>query len=645
MNRILVGIIFSLFITTGYIAFLVYDRQQELQKLTHYTESWSVAQLVSQYYRFESWIGLYATETDDVTVDQVRMRLEIMLSQNDLLKEGGLGRYINSEKAHQALALRLENILNYLDGHLEKMSRSELKLYLNNMHSLDAPLSQLSSTALTKDVNTINETNLKIQVLYYIYSALSLLLVILSFILGFLIIYQNKNILKAHMQVKTLAEELQLSKETLQIQNTKLEYDVYHDSLTGMKNRLFFWDDLNKLNLQAEKKHISVTVMLFDLDRFKEVNDTYGHDTGDLLLREVSTRLNALGRFSETFYRLGGDEFAFLSSGLTETAAVSRAREISDSISKPYTINNQLIKIATCVGIVLSDNERRSDYLYKFADLALYEAKKEGSQQIKVFRQRMLQKLQESRTLENDMARAIENDEFVVYYQPIVNSVSKEIYGYEALIRWMHPVKGVLSPDSFIFAAEKTGMINEIGKTVLKLACREAVSWTVPARISVNVSPVQLGSKSFINTVQSVLAETGLPANRLELEVTESSLFSDRNNPIAILKKLRALGVRISIDDFGTGYSSLSRLSELNFDKIKIDKSFVNPISTQEDALNIVKLITGMAKSLNMGVIAEGVETEEQLERLQALGCELVQGYLFSKPQPQVDSKIKSGPE
>lgn len=645
MNRILVGIIFSLFITTGYIAFLVYDRQQELQKLTHYTESWSVAQLVSEYYRFESWIGLYATETDDVTVDQVRMRLEIMLSQNDLLKEGGLGRYINSEKAHQALALRLENILNYLDGHLEKMSRSELKLYLKNMHSLDAPLSQLSSTALTKDVNTINETNLKIQVLYYIYSALSLLLVILSFILGFLIIYQNKNILKAHMQVKTLAEELQLSKETLQIQNTKLEYDVYHDSLTGMKNRLFFWDDLNKLNLQAEKKHISVTVMLFDLDRFKEVNDTYGHDTGDLLLREVSTRLNALGCFSETFYRLGGDEFAFLSSGLTETAAVSRAREISDSISKPYTINNQLIKIATCVGIVLSDNERRSDYLYKFADLALYEAKKEGSQQIKVFRQRMLQKLQESRTLENDMARAIENDEFVVYYQPIVNSVSMEIYGYEALIRWMHPVKGMLAPDSFIFAAEKTGMINEIGKTVLKLACREAVSWTVPARISVNVSPVQLGSKSFINTVQSVLAETGLPANRLELEVTESSLFSDRNNPIAILKKLRALGVRISIDDFGTGYSSLSRLSELNFDKIKIDKSFVNPISTQEDALNIVKLITGMAKSLNMGVIAEGVETEEQLERLQALGCELVQGYLFSKPQPQVDSKIKSGPE
>mgnify|MGYP005908779705 CR=1 FL=1 len=186
-------------------------------------------------------------------------------------------------------------------------------------------------------------------------------------------------------------------------------------------------------------------------------------------------------------------------------------------------------------------------------------------------------------------------------------------------------------------------MINEIGKYVLELACREAASWAVPARISVNVSPVQLSSKSFTAMVQSVLKETGLPPNRLELEVTESSLFTDINAPINILKKLRTTGVKISIDDFGTGYSSLSRLSELNFDKIKIDKSFVNSISTKEDALNIVKLIAGMAKSLNMKVIAEGVETEEQLERLQALGCDLVQGYLFGKPQSEIDRKIRHG--
>lgn len=254
----------------------------------------------------------------------------------------------------------------------------------------------------------------------------------------------------------------------------------------------------------------------------------------------------------------------------------------------------------------------------------------------------MLQRLQESRTLEHDMALAIDHNEFVVYYQPIVDSFSNEIYGYEALIRWIHPVKGILAPDYFISVAEKTGMINEIGKSVLEMACREAVSGRCRRDLGERL-PVQLGTKSFTAMVQSILKETGLPASRLELEVTESSLFSDSNMPITILKKLRALGVKISIDDFGTGYSSLSRLSELNFDKIKIDKSFVNPISTQDDALNIVKLITGMAKSLNMRVIAEGVETEAQLERLQALGCDLVQGYLFGKPQAEIDRKIRYG--
>ena len=643
MNRILVGIIFSLFITTGYIAFLVYDRQQELQKLTQYTESWSVAQLVSEYYRFESWLGLYATDTDDVTIDQVRMRLEIMLSQSDLMNGGDLGRYIDSDKMHQELASRLEKILAYLDGNLEKMSHSELQAYLKNMHMLDAPLSQLSATALTKDINTVNESNRKIQILYYIYSALSLLLVILSFILGFLMIYQNKNILKAHMQVKSLADELQISKETLQIQNAKLEYDVYHDSLTGMKNRLFFWDDLNKINLQADKNHIPVTVMLFDLDRFKEVNDTYGHDAGDMLLRQISDRLTSMSLTTETLYRLGGDEFAFLSRGLTESSAVSRAQKICDAINQPYTIDNTIINIATCVGIVISETERRADYLYKFADLALYEAKKQGSGQIKVFRQRMLQKLLESRTLEHDMAMALMNKEFVVYYQPIVDSFSQDIYSYEALIRWVHPLKGLLSPDSFIPVAEKTGMINEMGKSVLEMACREAATWAVPAKISVNVSPVQLSSKAFAGMVLSILKETGLAADRLELEVTESSLFTENSTPMNTLNKLRAVGVKISIDDFGTGYSSLSRLSKLAFDKIKIDKSFVHSISTQEDALKIIKLITGMAKSLNMLTVAEGVETQEQLENLQALGCDLAQGYLFGKPQPGIDGRIRNG--
>jgi diguanylate cyclase (GGDEF)-like protein len=642
MNRILAGIIFSLFISTGYISYLVHERQQELQKLTHYTDSWSAAQLVSEYYRFESWLGLYTID-DSMNLDDVRLRLDIMLSQNDLMKEGELGHYIQNNEAHGELALQLENTLNYLDVHLEKMNRSELQTYLKKMHALDAPLGRLSSGALNKDVNSINSTNLKIQALYYIYSAISVLLIILSAILGVLIFYQNRNILQAHLQVKRLAEELQKSKEKLQIQNTKLEYDVYHDSLTEMNNRQLFWEDLNKTIETAGKNNSSVTVMLFDLDRFKEVNDTYGHDVGDSLLRQISHRLVSMSLTSDTLYRLGGDEFAFLSMGLTESHAVSRAQKICEFINQPYTIYNTIINITTCVGIVISETERRSDYLYKFADLALYEAKKEGSGKIKVFRQRMLDKLQESRTLEHDMAMAIANKEFVVYYQPIVDSFSREIYSYEALIRWIHPLKGLLSPDSFIPVAEKTGMINEMGKSVLEMACREAASWAVPAKISVNVSPVQLSSKAFAGIVLSILKETGLPADRLELEVTESSLFTDSNTPMNTLNRLRALGVKISIDDFGTGYSSLSRLSRLAFDKIKIDKSFVHSISTQEDALNIIKLITGMAKSLNMKAVAEGVETQEQLESLQALGCDFAQGYLFGKPQPGIDGKIRNG--
>lgn len=643
MNRILAGIIFFLFISTGYISFLVHERQQELQKLTHYTDSWSAAQLVSEFYRFESTLGIYANGIDALTIDDVRLRLDIMLSQSGLMKEGDLGRYIASNKAHHELAVNIENILKDLDANLEKMDRPALQTYLIKMHLLDAPLSRLSSSALDNDINSINKANLKIQTLYYIYSAASLLLIILSAILGVLIFFQNRNILTAHLQVKSLAEELQKSKEKLQIQNTQLEYDVYHDSLTGMNNRQFFWENIKKIIQVAEKNNESVTVMLFDLDRFREINDTYGHDVGDMLLRQISERLIAMSLTTDTLYRLGGDEFAFLSSGLTESSAVSRAQKICASINQPYTIYNTIINIATCVGIVISDTERRSDFLYKFADLALYEAKKEGPGQIKVFRPIMLQKLQESRTLEHDLAMALANKEFVVYYQPIVDSFSREIYSYEALVRWVHPLKGLLSPDSFIPVAEKTGMINELGRSVLELACREAATWAVPAKISVNVSPIQLSSKAFAGIVLSILEETGLAADRLELEVTESSLFTDNDTPLNTLNTLRARGVQISIDDFGTGYSSLSRLSKLAFDKIKIDKSFVHSISDQDDALTIIKLITGMAKSLNMKAVAEGVETQEQLESLQALGCDLAQGYLFGKPQPGIDGRIRNG--
>lgn len=642
MKRILAGIIFFLFISTGYISFLVHERQQELQKLADYATSWSAAQMESEYYRFESLLALYALD-NTTTPEDVRLRLDIMLSQSDLARGGYLGRYIESNATHRAVALEMQQRLEYLAKHLDGMRRSEILDYLRVMHNLDAPLARLSSDALSKDVNAINDANLNIRNLYYVYSAMSILLIIMSSILGVLISFQKRNILKAHLQVKNLAEALQESKDKLQMQNARLEYDAYHDSLTGMNNRHAFWSNLHKTIGAAVTRNDSVTVMLLDLDRFKEVNDTYGHDTGDKLLQQISLRLMSLNISSGTLYRLGGDEFAFLARDITESSAVSCAKSICDAVNQTYTIHNIVINISTSVGIVISATERRPDYLYKFADLALYEAKYEGTGKIKVFRQWMLEKLKETRILEHDMARALVNREFVVYYQPIVDSFSQEIYSYEALIRWKHPDKGLLLPDRFISVAEKTGMIDEMGRQVLEMACREAASWAVPAKISVNVSPVQLSSKAFTNIVLSILQETGLAAERLELEVTESSLFTESNTPVNTLNRLRTLGIRISLDDFGTGYSSLLRLSTVSFDKIKIDKSFVYSISTKEDAINIIRLITGMAKSLNMKAIAEGVETQDQLDRLKMLGCDFAQGYLFGKPQPTVDTRIKNG--
>ena len=640
MNRVLTAIIFVIFISTGYISFLVSERQHELQKLTQYTTSWSVGQLVSEYFKLESWLGLYAMNDKNVTRDIIRLRLDIMLSQNELMKGGDLFHLIEKTTEHRTLAAKLDKNLQYLDMQLSVMSQSDIEAFLIKMHELDTSMSMLSSSAMSNDLNAVNITNHKIKNLYSVYTVLSVLLMVLSMILGIMILYQNKNIMKAHGQVKRLAEELQSSKEKLQHQNKKLKYDVYHDSLTGMRNRLYFWKHLKIVITLAQLNGGSVTVMLFDLDRFKEVNDTLGHDAGDKLLQEIATRLANISYKNETFYRLGGDEFALISSDLTENMAVERARIISDCVSQTYSIYGATVNIETCVGIFISDTERRSDYIYKSADLALYDAKRKGASHIKVFKPEMLQQIKANMMLEKDLLHSLDNDELKVYYQPIIDSYSGKIDGYEALLRWFHPSRGMVAPDVFIPIAEKTGFINKVGRWVLEKACMEAASWKVAASISVNVSPVQLNSISFVDIVMSALKKSGLAAERLELEITESTLFNESDTSLSILVNLRKMGVKVSIDDFGTGYSSLSRLSMLSFDKIKIDKSFIKDISTQKDAFNITKLMLVLARRLNMKTVAEGVETEEQLECLQSLGCDLVQGYLFGKAEPLIDETI-----
>ncbi|HHI2935865.1 TPA: putative bifunctional diguanylate cyclase/phosphodiesterase [Klebsiella variicola] len=581
MNRILTAIILSLFIVTGYITYLVHERQSELQKFTRYTDSWSMSQMVSEYMRLESRLAGMAIGAEGADHDEVRLRLEIMMSQIELLQQGDLGKFINKSEQRKAVVATLIRNLHLLDKQVDTMTPEQVKQILPVLSELDGPLTSMAAATLTQDINIVNITHDKIQHLYYIYSVISILLIAMCITLGLLMLRQNNNLRRAHVRMKTLANDLQASKEKLQVQNRRLQYDAYHDSLTGMPNRLSFFR-----------------------------------------------------KTSETLYRLGGDEFAMLSYDLTEEMALERANVIREKISQPYQIYDAQINIDACIGIVISDGESRTDYLYKCADLALYEAKKEGSGHVQIFRPGMLQRLQENKSFEDDLLQALAHDEFKVYYQPIADTVTREIYGYEALVRWFHPVRGAVPPTVFIPVAEKIGLINTLGEWVLKTACAEAASWATPLKVSVNVSPIQLMNTSLTDTIIGVLQQTGLDPRRLDLEITESDVFNENTRSLEILSQLREQGIQISIDDFGTGYSSLSRLSYFPFDKIKIDRSFVINIPEQKDDLDIVRLIISMGKSLHMRIVAEGVETEEQLTSLQALGCDLVQGYLIGKPSP-----------
>lgn len=634
MNRILTAIILSLFSVTGYITYLVHERQSELQKLTRYTDSWSVSQIVSEYMRLEARLSAMGLGVKGSDHDEVRLRLEIMMSQIALLQQGDLGKFIGKDPHRKAIVNSLIDLLDRLDKQLDTMTTAQLKLMLQEMSTLDGPLTSLASTSLAQDFNLVNLTHDKIQNLYYIYSAISILLIVLCITLGLLMLKQNNTLRRAHVRMKLLATDLQASKEKLQVQNRRLQYDAYHDSLTGMPNRLSFWQRLQEVVNQVRPYNGSAVVMLFDLDNFKDVNDTQGHDAGDKLLQDLASRLSFFRKTSETLYRLGGDEFALVSHDLTEEMALERAKVIREKISQPYQIYDSLIQIGACIGIVISDGESRTDYLYKCADLALYEAKKEGSGNVQVFRPGLLQRQQENKSFEDDLMQALNKGEFRVYYQPIADTMNGEIYGYEALVRWFHPLRGSVPPTEFIPVAEKIGLINQLGEWVLRTACEAAASWSSPLKVSVNVSPVQLMNSSLTDTVVTILRTTGLDPYRLDLEITESDVFNENTRSLEILSQLRELGVQISIDDFGTGYSSLSRLSYFPFDKIKIDRSFVINIPDQKDDLDIVRLIISMGKSLHMRIVAEGVETEEQLESLRKLGCDLVQGYLIGKPGP-----------
>jgi diguanylate cyclase (GGDEF)-like protein/PAS domain S-box-containing protein len=420
----------------------------------------------------------------------------------------------------------------------------------------------------------------------------------------------------------------------------KIAYMAHHDALTDLPNRLWLYEQLRQ-TLARQKRGEHLAVFCLDLDRFKDVNDAHGHPVGDLLLKAVADRLRQCVRDTDMVARLGGDEFAIMQAGASQpTDATSLASRLIEVVGAPYALGGHQVTIELSIGIALAPGDGLDpEGLLKNADLALYRAKSDGRGLYRFFEPDMDARMQARRLLEIDLRKAIANSEFELFYQPLVDMQTEHVTGFEALIRWHHPERGMIAPLDFIAVAEETGLIVPIGDWVLHQACAEAAGWPSDVKIAVNLSSIQFKSRSLLQSVISALAASGLSPNRLELEITESVLLLDGDATLAILHELRGLGVRISMDDFGTGYSSLSYLRKFPFDKIKIDQSFISDMSDHNDSLAIVRAVIAMGSGLGIATTAEGVETLEQFKQLKLEGCTEVQGYLFSPPRPAAELK------
>ncbi|KJC35164.1 EAL domain-containing protein [Bradyrhizobium sp. LTSP857] len=418
----------------------------------------------------------------------------------------------------------------------------------------------------------------------------------------------------------------------------KISHMARHDALTNLPNRVLFHEQLEQ-GLRRAGSNDQLAVLCLDLDHFKDINDSLGHPIGDALLKEVGRRLKATVGEHDTVARLGGDEFAVVQIGRSEEAAArALAGRLVEVISAPYEIDDHQIVIGVSIGISLSPQDGTNpDELLKNADLALYRAKADGRGTYRFFETGMDARAQARRLLEMDLRAALQRDEFQVYYQPIRDVASDRVVAFEALLRWNHPHRGLISPINFIPLAEETGLIVQLGEFVLRSACADAATWPGDVDVAVNLSPVQFKSPNLIAIVTEALEASGLAARRLELEITESVLLQNSEATLTTLHELRGMGVRISLDDFGTGYSSLSYLRSFPFDKIKIDRSFVSELATRQDSMAIIRAVTGLGRSLGIVTTAEGVENDAQLELLRREGCTQAQGYLFSMPRPASD--------
>jgi diguanylate cyclase (GGDEF)-like protein/PAS domain S-box-containing protein len=428
----------------------------------------------------------------------------------------------------------------------------------------------------------------------------------------------------------------------------QLEYHAFYDSLTGLANRALFRDRVNHALSQARRSSNSIAALFMDVDDFKIVNDTHGHAMGDALLTAIAGRLRSCLRTGDTISRLGGDEFAILLEESTDVAPVEVAERIMRALEEPFRIDGHELHVRASIGVAYAngqEGEAATEELLRNADVAMYVAKNQGKGRCEVYQPATHKTVMSRLQLRTDLQHALDNDEFVLHYQPLVTLESGHISGLEALVRWQHPERGLIPPLDFIPLAEESGLIIPIGRWVLRTACREARRLQLlypqdpPLSMSVNLSAQQLQSPAIVAEVRQALAETGIDPSTLTLEITESAMMKNVDLSVLRLRELRDLRVRIAIDDFGAGYSSLGYIRQFPVDILKVDKSFIDRIDEGEKELALAAAIIDMAKVLNLRPVAEGVERQQQLERLLELGCDSAQGYYFAKPGSQTDGE------
>ena len=424
----------------------------------------------------------------------------------------------------------------------------------------------------------------------------------------------------------------------------QIRFLAMHDSLTGLPNRLQLRQHLDRAVARAKRHGHLMAVFCLDLDRFKNVNDTLGHATGDALLAEVSARLRESVRESDLVGRLGGDEFAIVAEDLEAPEDTMRlARRVCTALGEAYHVNGHEVTSSGSIGIAIGPNDSDvPDALLKNADLALYRAKEDGRNTFRFFEPAMDAALQKRRKLENDLRNALRKNQLYLDYQPQFDLVNGRLTGYEALVRWWHPSEGEIPPTTFIPIAEETGLIVPLGEWILKTACSYATTWPLDTKLAVNLSPAQFKTQDVYGLVMRVLGETGLAPERLELEITENIILQNTDAVLDTLTRLDQLGVSIAMDDFGTGYSSMSYLTRFPVKKIKIDRSFIDTLGTSEQTSAIVSSIVGLGQSLHVTITAEGVETEGQAAMLRKWGCDQVQGFYYGKPDADVPESEES---